>query len=368
MHRKVILVVDHYVPTPDRDAGSRAMMACLDFLLQAGFVVKFWPHNLSYTPQYTEALQAKGIEVFYGPNQCRFDTWIRTEGAELDTVLVSRPEVAEDVIPSIRRHSCARIVYYGHDLHFRRMRQQAEITHDDRLARAAEYMREREFALWRQADLSLYLSEEEAQIASALQPDCRIRSVVPYCFEHFAEPRAAPARPEIIFIAGFGHPPNEDAACWLVTEVLPLVRAEVPAAQLSIIGSHPTQRVRALVRDGVVMIANVSDAELQDAYARARVAVVPLRCGAGVKLKVVEALCAGTPLVTTPVGAQGLPGLSQVVAVEDDPARFASAVVSLLHDDADWQTRSDRQVEFARARFSQDALRASLLTALEAAG
>ena len=146
---------------------------------------------------------------------------------------------------------------------------------------------------------------------------------MPYCFEHFASPRTAPQRPEIIFIAGFGHPPNEDAAIWLVTEVLPLIRAEVPDAQLSIIGSNPTERVRALVGEGVVMFANVSDSELRAAYDRARVAVVPLRCGAGVKLKVVEALRAGVPLVTTPVGAQGLPGLSQVVAVEDDAARFA---------------------------------------------
>ncbi len=86
-------------------------------------------------------------------------------------------------MPLIRRHSRARVIYYGHDLHFRRMRQQAEVTQDDRLLRAADNMREREYAIWRQADLSLYLSEEEAQIALALQPDCKIRSVLPYCFD-----------------------------------------------------------------------------------------------------------------------------------------------------------------------------------------
>lgn len=96
----------------------------------------------------------------------------------------------------------------------------------------------------------------------------------------------------------------------------------------------------------------------------ARVAVVPLRCGAGVKLKVVEALTAGLPLVTTPVGAQGLPGLSTVVAVEDDAASFAAAVVSLLRDDVEWKTRCRDQVEYAEGRFSRAALTASLLKAL----
>jgi GT2 family glycosyltransferase len=365
--RKIVLVIDHYVPTPDRDAGSRAIMACLEALLQAGFTVKFWPHNLSYSPGYTEVLQAMGIEVFHGPAQAPFHTWIKSFGDELDTVLVSRPEVAEDVIASIRRHCRAPVIYYGHDLHFRRMALQAKVTQDDRLQALAERMREREYAIWRQVDLSLYLSEEEAQIAAALQPDANISSIVPYCFDQFAAPRAAPAGQEIVFVAGFAHPPNEDAAVWFATEILPLIRAEVPTACLSIIGSNPTARVRQLSGDDVTVFANVTAVELQAAYQRARVAVVPLRCGAGVKLKVVEALRAGVPLVTTPVGAQGLPGLSRVVTVEDDPTRFTAAVVTLLRDDSEWKKRSREQVNFARARFSRDAMTASLLAALGAA-
>ncbi len=356
IHRRLVLVIDHYVPRPDQDAGSRAMMACLHVLLQAGFVVKFWPHNMSYSPGYTEVLQGMGVEVFHGPRQAPFETWIKANGGEFDTILVSRPEVAEDVIPMIRCHSGARIVYYGHDLHFRRMRNQAEVAQDERLRLQAAHMQRRERAIWRQADLSLYLSEEEAQIASALQPDARIEAIVPYCFDRFADPRAARQNREIIFVAGFAHPPNEDAALWFVEAVLPLIRTEVPDVRLSIVGSNPTDRVRTLAEQGIAVFANVTDAELEATYDRARVAVVPLRCGAGVKLKVVEALRAGVPLVTTHVGAQGLPGLFQVAAVEDDAARFAAAVVTLLQDDVAWEKRSRAQVEFARKRFSREAM------------
>jgi GT2 family glycosyltransferase len=366
-NRKIVLVIDHCVPTPDRDAGSRAIMACLQVLLQTGYVVKFWPHNQGYNAGYTEVLQGIGIEVIYGPDLEPFTNWIKTVGGELDTILVSRPEVAEDVMPSIRRHSRARVIYYGHDLHFRRMRQQAEVTHDDRLLRLAGHMRQRECAIWRQADLSLYLSEEEAQIASALQPGANIGSVVPYCFDTFADSRCPPPQPEIIFVAGFAHPPNQDAALWFVNEILPLIRAETPSVQLSIIGSNPSARVRALAADGVAVFADVSDAELTAAYDRARVAVVPLRCGAGVKMKVVEALRAGLPLATTQVGAQGLPGLSQIAAVEDDPALFAAAVVTLLRDDVAWEEQSRQQVAFARQRFSRAAMTVSVLTALQPA-
>jgi glycosyltransferase involved in cell wall biosynthesis len=172
-----------------------------------------------------------------------------------------------------------------------------------------------------------------------------------------------PPRRDIVFVAGFGHPPNEDAALWFVREILPLIRGEVPDVHLSIIGSNPTEPVRALVGDGIAVFANVTDAELETAYDRARVAVVPLRCGAGVKLKVVEALHAGVPLVTTPVGAQGLPGLFQVVAVEDDAALFAAAAIALLRDDALWQKRSRQQVVFAQKRFSREAMTESVLEA-----
>jgi glycosyltransferase involved in cell wall biosynthesis len=337
MRRSIVLVIDHYVPTPDRDAGSRTIMDCLHVLLQAGCVVKFWPHNLSYSPGYTEILQGMGVEVFHGAGQTPFETWIKAVGDELDTILVSRPDVAEDVIPIIRRHSHARVVYYGHDLHHRRMRLEAEVTRDDRLLRLSELMRQRECAIWASADLSLYLSDEEAQIASALQPQARISAIVPYCFDRFGQERSAQPGREIIFVAGFGHPPNANAACWFVTEVFPLVAAECPDAHLSIIGSSPSERVQALAGPNVRICADVSDVDLAAAYQRARVAVVPLRFGAGVKLKVVEALREGLPLVTTPVGAQGLPGLSQLVMVEDHPWRFAHAVLLLLQDDAEWE-------------------------------
>ena len=77
----------------------------------------------------------------------------------------------------------------------------------------------------------------------------------------------------------------------------------------AIAGSNPPADVQALARDAISVRANVSDAELRELYRTARVAAVPLRYGAGVKLKVVEALREGLPLVTTSIGAQGMPGL-----------------------------------------------------------
>ncbi|HVY14403.1 MAG TPA: glycosyltransferase [Rhodopila sp.] len=361
MHRAIVLVVDHYVPTPDRDAGSRTMLAFLRTLTEAGAVVKFWPHNLAYSPGYTEALRGMGIETFQGP--MRLDAWIRQHGHELDHVLLSRPEVAEDVLPLLSQYCAGTIVYYGHDLHFARMLRQAALTGDPRLRVAAEAMRQREIALWRRVDLSLYPSEDEARKARRLEPSAAIAGVSPYAFDRFGPERPPSPNAEVLFVGGFGHAPNEDAALWFADAVLPAIRMAVPSALLRIVGSNPTAPVRALHGGGVSVHPNVSDAALAGFYQAARVAVVPLRCGAGVKLKVVEALREGVPLVTTTTGAQGLAGIEDVVAVCDDAQAFSEAVVARLIDDGLWRRASAVQVAYARRHFSRAAMRAGLLPA-----
>lgn len=362
--RSVALVVDHQVPEPDRDAGSHAILCVLEALLAAGMAVKFWPHNLMYKPGYVETLQQLGVEVLHGPHQVPFAAWMRENGTELDLVILSRPDVAEDCIATVRSYSAARVAYYGHDLHFSRMRMQGTLLGDERLLRAADRMEERERAVWRAADAVLYLSEAEADAVRAMEPSATARAVLPYCFDTFAPARPPVPGHEIVFIAGFGHPPNADAARWFVDAVLPAILARVPDAVLSIVGSNPTVQVRALAGGAVRVAADVSNAELQRYYQRARVAVVPLRCGAGVKLKVVEALREGVPLVTTDIGIQGLPDLADVVSVHSGATEFAAAVCALLVDDALWAQRSQAQLAFAQARFTRDRLRESLLAAL----
>ena len=243
------------------------------------------------------------------------------------------------------------------------MRRQAADTGDAALADAAEATERREREIWRLVDVVLYPSEEEADAVRTLEPHIEAHAVVPYAFSAFGEPRDPPAEEAILFVAGFAHPPNEDAACWFVEEILPLIRAERPHATFWIVGSNPTARVRALAGDAVTIAANVSDAELANFYRRARVAAVPLRHGAGVKLKVVEALQQGLPLVTTPVGAQGCEGLDKVITITDSPAPFAATIIALLTDDRAWRGQSAEQIAYASERFSESALRTSLLEA-----
>jgi len=367
--RPMVLVVDHYLPQPDRDAGSRTMLAFIRALLDAGAVVKFWPDNLYYDPMYAPRLQAMGVEVFHGVRwRDGIGAMLSEYGDEFDAILLSRPDVADAHFDAIRAHSRARVVYYGHDLHFRRMRDQAALLPEgdarDELLRAADQMETRERVIWRRSDGVLYPSEDEAAQVRALESAVDARAVTPYAYEYFADEASVDGRGDLLFVAGFGHPPNVDAARWLVDSIMPRVWERRPEARLSLVGSNPTAEVLALAGDRVEVTGFVDDAELQRRYAKARVAVVPLRYGAGVKSKVVEALQQGLPLVTTSVGTQGLPGVEATCAVADDEATLAGHLLELLADDAAWRAQSRAGALYARANFSRDTLRVQLASAL----
>lgn len=364
-NRPVVLVVDHYVPQPDRDAGSRTMLAFMQRLIEAGCVVKFWPDNMYYDPVYAPRLQAMGVEVLHGVRWATglasaLDAW----DGDVDAVLLSRPEVAERFLSTVREHSRARIAYYGHDLHFRRIEQEASVLGKPELAEQAARMEATERALWRRVDVVLYPSQDEADAVAALEPGVDARAIAAYAYDDFVVDAEPIGREGILFVAGFVHPPNIDAAEWLVRDVMPQVWAQQPQIRLSLVGANPSQRVLDLVGERVEVTGFVSDAELTRRYRAARVAVVPLRFGAGVKSKVVEALQQGLPLVTTPVGAQGLPSVEDVAAVTADADATAAAILQLLVDDTRWRERSRAGAAYAQALFSRDTMARQLLNAI----
>jgi GT2 family glycosyltransferase/glycosyltransferase involved in cell wall biosynthesis len=366
--RRVVLIVDHYVPEPDRDAGSRTMVEMIRSLRMSGAVVKFWPENLFNASPYTRDLQQMGVEVLYSPYSRSFWKWLSAHADELDVVILSRPTVAPTFIGALRTVAPhLPIVFYGHDLHAQRMRLQATAENDSLLLEAAQEMEKIERQIWCDVDMVTYPSITEVDIVRQMEPGRPAMTILPYCFDHFPAPRAPVSTKEVLFVGGFGHPPNIDAACWLAGTIFPLVLAAVPQAKLFIAGSNPTSRVVALGSDAIEVTGSLTADELATRYQSARVAVVPLRYGAGVKLKVVEALHSGVPLVTTSTGAQGIPDLETVSIVNDDPAEIAEALVRLLRDDDTWADVTARQLTFARERFSREQSIAALTAAIEAA-
>lgn len=364
--RRVVLVGENNLLTPDQDAGSRAVLSLIEGLHAAGHAVKFWALNGQDMSPYREALEAMGVECPLEPRRPSFEDWMAAHAGEIDQAILSRPHVATAMLPAIRR-DCpeAPVMFYGVDLHHARLEREARLLEESDPRRAgalraeARAALEEEMTLWSAADLSIYLPEFEAQAVRELAPEVEVMSLLSFSLPALPGPPPPLAgREGIVFVAGFAHPPNVDAALWLVREIMPLIWAKRPGTPLTLIGSNPTPAVRALASATVEVTGFVPDGELLRRYAGARLALCPLRFGAGVKGKVVESMHAGLALVTTPIGVQGLE--EAPCAVRETAEEIAAEALRLLEDDAAWEALVPRQRAFVRERFSTEAFSARL--------
>jgi GT2 family glycosyltransferase/SAM-dependent methyltransferase/glycosyltransferase involved in cell wall biosynthesis len=363
-----ILFVDHYIPQWDRDAGSRTMFHFLRMFVAEGFQVSLWPDNLHEDRPYCAPLQRLGIEVIYGPSYVGgFEKFIAEAGPYLDYALVSRPEVAIKYYDAIRIHTKARILYYGHDVHWKRMEQAralASAAEEPDAAEDVERMRELEAENWRKTDVALYPSSEERDLVRSLVPETTAAQVpmLGYVPEEFSVAWQNVARfdqrsaDELLFVGG-SHPPNIDALVWFAREVMPRVLAGNPRARLNIVGATMAAAVERLDSDTIRVLGRISDDELASLYASMGVALVPLRYGAGVKGKTIEAFANAIPLVTTSVGLQGITSDQPLAFVADDVQGVAEAVLRAQTDTATAKAQAEAGVRFMERTYSMRALR-----------
>lgn len=363
--KKTVLVIDHYVPQGDRDAGSRTMCQFMSLFQKKGMSVKLWPENLWYDPIYTPRLQEAGIEVIYGHEYGgRFEQWIQENGACIDYVLLSRPHISVQFIDALRRHTDAPLLYYGHDVHHVRLAAQIEVGDGgDDVHAEMTAMTELEQRVWKGVDTIYYPSvTETGYVQQWLSNDgdssAKALTIPVYAFDSFPHDPAGnlDERSDLLFVAGFSHGPNCDAAVWFVREVMPLILDKAPGVRIHLVGSNPTAAVRDLACSAVHVAGYVSDEELNDYYRRSRVVVAPLRYGGGMKGKVVEAMRFGVPTVTSAAGAQGLAEAEDFLKLTGSAEDFASGVLRLLSDDDEWRRVSTLAQAFARRVFSEEAL------------
>ena len=137
----------------------------------------------------------------------------------------------------------------------------------------------------------------------------------------------------MLFVGNYLHPPNVEGALWLAREVWPLVRRLSPGARLTLAGRAPPPEIAALTAADVRVPGMVDD--LRPLYARASMVTAPIFWGSGVRIKILEALACGLPLVTTALAAEGIDlrqGESALFA--EQPGEFAAAIARLLDDAA----------------------------------
>lgn len=359
--RGVILVIDDKVPEYDKHAGAVTLFQYLTLMCELGLKVVFHPQDSEPLQPYTDALQRRGIEVLHRPDT--LERWLARNGRHVDAIWTARPYVTFPILDLLKRHTGAPILYYTHDLHYLRELRRHQLDGNVWALEESHRLKPMELGIFAAVDRVMTPSAEEAIVIAAEVPAAHVTVVPPYLFDDVtfqADGLSFEDRSELIFVGGFDHTPNVDAALWLVRDIMPLVWRRRPDARVMIVGNQPPAEVRALAEARVEVTGFVP--ELAPYYDRARISISPLRYGAGVKGKIVGALQAGVPVITTGCGNEGIQledGIEALIA--DTAPGLADAVLRLLDDAPLCRSMVLAGAEVVRTRFSAARARRVLL-------
>jgi glycosyltransferase involved in cell wall biosynthesis len=368
--KKTVLVIDDKLPMFDTNAGDRMLIQMMELLVALDMNVYYLGADHVFEKAYADPLKAKGIELvgYNGGGDEDVKAFLKEHGSDIKYVVIGRPGNVKRYLAMITTYSSARIIYNLVDLHYLRLQRELELeareskvaepkapmpknpeptvtkpetvraglTEPKTLSRNEEMLqrtKSEELAIIKSAYCSITPSAYEAELLSK-EPDAgRIVTVPIFIYDRFPElDTNFHARKDLLFVGGFLHKPNLDAMLWFCTQVLPQITEKLPDVQLRIAGSDMPQAVLDLQGRNVIIEGRLSDDELDALYERCRLVVVPLRYGAGVKGKLVEAMQKGLPVVSTGIGTEGLPEIADYIRSTDSAEEFAQKVVELYDD------------------------------------
>lgn len=354
--KKQILVVDHYVPHYDKDAGGKCTYMYLLMFVKMGLKVTFIGDNFYKHEPYTTDLNQHGIEVLYGNWYYQnWESWLKENLHYFDYVYLQRPHISIKYIDLVKQYSHAKVLYFAHDLHHVREYREYLLTKDEEKLKSSERWKKIEYELFDKADVGHVVGSYEQGVMQKAFPGKPIRNIPLYIYNDIPQDinKDFRTRNDLIYVGGFGHPPNIDAVLWFGREVFPLVLKKYPEMKWHVVGGSVPEEVKALAGKNILIEGFQPDEVLHEMYRTCRLAVVPLRVGAGVKGKVVEAAYYQIPLVTTSIGAEGLSMAEGNMVVEDDAAKMAELICSLYEDYDRLRQMSDAGKDFIGKYFTE---------------
>lgn len=366
--KKQILVVDHYVPNYDKDAGGRCTYMYIKMFLRMGFKVTFIGDNFARPEPYTTQLNSLGVEVLFGNYyHNNWESWLMDSLQYFDYIYLQRPHISIKYIDIVKKYARGKIFYFAHDLHHVRMYRDYVLTGDKKALEESQKWKEIEMDLFSKADVGHVVGSYEQEVIQKVFPEKPIRNIPLYIFDALPDKveKDFAKRKDMLFVGGFGHAPNIDAVEWFSKKVYPAILQKYPDMIWHIVGSKIPEEISKISSENIILEGFLSDDELEKLYRECRLAIVPLRYGAGVKGKVVEAAYYQIPLVTTSIGGEGLDTSTKAFVMEDDAEKMAMLICDLYGNFSKLREMSDAGAEFIKRYFTSKVAEDVLLEDME---
>jgi glycosyltransferase involved in cell wall biosynthesis len=368
-----LLIIGFVWPEPNSSAAGGRMMQLISLFKNQGFSITFASPALdsdfmvdleSYeVDKKSIALNCSSFDTFVkelNPNIVLFDRFMMEEQFGW--------RVAENCPDALR-------LLDTEDLHCLRLARQKAFK-EKRLFETndlfVEDVSKREIASILRCDLSLMISEFEMELLeSVFKIDKALLFYLPFLLEpievdSIRKLSSFKERKYFIFIGNFLHEPNWNAVQYLKETIWPFIRKQLPEAILHIYGAYPSQKVLQLHKPAEGFFVEGRAADAQEVVRNARVVLAPLRFGAGIKGKLLEAMQCGTPSVTTSIGAESMHGdLSWNGFVADGVADFVAAAVRLYRDESIWLKAQGSGIAIINQRYSMSLFEADFRIKIE---
>ena len=211
-------------------------------------------------------------------------------------------------------------------------------------------------------DLSVTMSDIDRDLLLSRNSRLNITTIPNGVDTHEFQPLPMPVdgSKNLIYVGNMSYRPNADAVTYFCEEILPLIHQKIPDVQFWIVGNQPLPEVFDLQNEYVHVTGRVED--VQPFYQQSSVCVIPLRAGSGTRLKILEAMALGRPIVSTSVGAEGIDIKDgDNILIGNDPQTFADHTVHLLQDQAAWQRIATQARQFAVDNYDWDSITDKLL-------
>lgn len=358
---KQLLIIGYIWPEPASSAAGSRMMQLIDLFLEKDYQITYaCPARFS---EYAVNLEEMGIEqVQIEANKSEFDSWLKELNPSIvmfDRFMMEEQfgwRVAEQCPNAFR-------ILDTEDLHFfRKARYEAAkknrvLTKTDLFSKEAK----REIASILRCDLTLIISEAERDL---LTEKFRIdRDLLLYIPFLVPQERTSPSteltnfeeRENFIFIGNFLHDPNWDAVLYLKQNIWPIIRKQLPKAELHIYGAYATQKVEQLHNKKEKFFIKGRATEALSTIEKYKVLLAPLRFGAGIKGKFIDAMLTGTPSVTTTIGAEGICGIYPWNGeISNNDQEIADAAFMLYTREKRWNKAQQNGFKVIQNRFQKE--------------
>lgn len=327
---RTILVVDDFFPQYDKHAGGKSTFNIIMMFIKMGLSVKFCPiFSDRIEEPYSSVLSDHGVEVILGNN---INQWIDDNYFFLDYMFLSRPNVAmQFMIKSLRAHGI-KVFYYGQDFHALRMLRESSFNNVYK-STDIDRMKNLELKIIEFSDVSYYPSNYEVDLIKTYLPQCNVKKIPVLLYDpENMEKLNKSQQPKNIIFVGSAHGPNLDALKWFLTEIFPYVTKKIPGIVLNIVSSGVDKKIRSFKSENIIIHSRITDEELSELYMASRLSIAPLRYGAGIKGKIIDAIFHMTPVITTTIGAEGITIDPHIIRVADDAKSFADILIAMYLD------------------------------------